>query len=458
MSRRIFGTDGVRGRANSDPMTAEVALALAMAAGRFFRRGDHHPLAVIGKDTRLSGYLLEPALTAGFVAMGMDVILLGPIPTPAVSMLTRSLRADLGVVISASHNPFEDNGVKMFGPDGCKLSEENEAEIEAMINAGVKEYRAVPKNIGRARRLDDAQGRYIEYVKNTFPRGLRLDGLKIVVDCAHGAAYKVAPRVFWELGADVKAIGDKPDGVNINLDHGAEAPAALARAVREYGADIGVALDGDGDRVTLCDETGKIINGDQIIARLATDFRQSGILRGDGVVATVMSNLGLERFLGESGLSLIRTRVGDRYVAERMRSGGYNLGGEQSGHIVFADFTPTGDGLVAALQILSTLMRSDKSPARYVVCLSLYPRCCVTLLMRVPRLCNRPKLSGRLMGLKNAYPSAGVWWSGHRGPSRLSGLWLNAMMRFCLAILLRRCVRLWKMRLWRPADFRLTLM
>ncbi len=360
MARQLFGTDGVRGRANSEPMTAETILKLAMAAGHFFRRQDHHPLVVIGKDTRLSGYLLETSLTAGFVAMGMDVVLLGPIPTPAVSVLTRRLGADLGVVISASHNPYEDNGIKMFGPDGYKLSDHIEHELENLMTSGVERHRVPPEEIGQARRLDDAQERYVAYVKKTAPKGLHFKDLKIVVDCAHGAAYKVAPSLFGELGADVVAIGNQPDGKNINRHCGAAATDALVDAVAEHRADIGIALDGDADRVILCDESGRLVDGDQIIARLASDFQQSGRLRGQGVVTTVMSNLGLERFLGGRGLSLIRTQVGDRYVSERMRSGGYNLGGEQSGHIVFSDCTPTGDGLVAALQVLSAIIRLDQ--------------------------------------------------------------------------------------------------
>ncbi len=367
----LFGTDGIRGRANSDPMTAETVLKLAMSAGYFFRRSDHHPLAVIGKDTRLSGYLLESSLTAGFVAMGMDVVLLGPIPTPAVSVLTRSLGADLGVVISASHNPYEDNGIKIFDPHGYKLSDQIEAELESLMAGGVERYRVPPEEIGQVRRLDDAQERYIDYVKKTSPRGLCFKDLKIVVDCAHGAAYKVAPSILCELGADVVVIGNAPDGKNINRQCGAASTDALVAAVAENRADIGIALDGDADRVILCDENGQLVDGDQIIARLARDFQQSGRLRGRGVVTTVMSNLGLERFLDGHELSMIRTQVGDRYVSECMRSGGYNLGGEQSGHIVFSDCSPTGDGLVAALQVLSAIIRLDKSASE--VCLLFEP-------------------------------------------------------------------------------------
>ena len=374
MTRQLFGTDGVRGRANCEPMTAETILKLAMAAGHFFRRRDHHPLVVIGKDTRLSGYLLEPSLTAGFVAMGMDVVLLGPIPTPAVSVLTRSLGADLGVVISASHNPYEDNGIKMFDSDGYKLSDQVEHELEHLMAHGVESHRVSPQEIGRARRLDDAQERYVTYVTKTAPKGLCFKDLKIVVDCAHGAAYKVAPSIFYELGADVVAIGNAPDGKNINQQCGAAATDTLVEAVAEHRADIGIALDGDADRVILCDESGCLVDGDQIIARLASDFQQSGSLRGQGVVATVMSNLGLERFLDGRGLSLIRTQVGDRYVSECMRSGGYNLGGEQSGHIVFSDCVPTGDGLVAALQVLSAIIRLDKPASEVCTLFEPFPQ------------------------------------------------------------------------------------
>lgn len=361
MTRKLFGTDGIRGTANSHPMTPEVALRVAMAAGRqFIGTGGHRPLTVIGKDTRLSGYMLEPALTAGFVSIGMDVVLVGPMPTPAVAMLTRSFRADLGVVISASHNPFEDNGIKLFGPDGFKLSDEVEAEIEARMSNGLDAYLAGPAELGRARRLEDAGGRYIEFVKSSFPRGNRLDGLKIVVDCANGAAYRVAPRVLFELGAEVIPIAVEPNGFNINAKCGAVAPQAMCEAVVAHGADLGIALDGDADRVMIADETGRLIDGDQIMALVAAFWHRSGLLKGSGVVATVMSNLGLERYLGGLGLSLVRTAVGDRYVVEKMRADGYNLGGEQSGHIVFSDYATTGDGLIAALQVLAVLVGAQR--------------------------------------------------------------------------------------------------
>jgi phosphoglucosamine mutase len=355
MTRKMFGTDGVRGLANKEPITPQTVLRLAMAVGQRFRRGDHRHLVVIGKDTRLSGYMLEPALTAGFVSMGMDVVLVGPLPTPAVAVLTRSLRADLGVVISASHNPYFDNGIKLFGPDGYKLSDEEETAIENLMGSPELDP-AEPGDLGRARRLDDAQGRYIEYVKQTFPRGLRLDGMRIVVDCANGAAYKVAPTVLWELGADVVSIGVDPDGTNINRNCGATAPETLSERVVATGADLGIALDGDADRVIVCDEHGTIVDGDQLMALIAGEWRSADRLHGGGVVATVMSNLGFERHLGGMGLDLVRTAVGDRYVVEKMRAGNYNLGGEQSGHIIMSDYGTTGDGLIAALQVLAALV------------------------------------------------------------------------------------------------------
>jgi len=360
MTRTLFGTDGVRGTANTEPMTAETALRLGMAAGSHFTRGDHRHTVVIGKDTRLSGYLLEPALTAGFVSVGMDVVLVGPLPTPAVAMLTRSLRADLGVMISASHNPYQDNGIKLFGPDGYKLSDETERAIETRMANGIASYRVAPDRLGRARRLEDASGRYIEYVKSTFPRGLRLDGLKIVVDCANGAGYKVAPRVLWELGAEVVPMAVTPDGFNINKECGSLHTDALGEQVVTHGADLGIALDGDADRLVLCDETGRQIDGDQVMALIGDLWHRSGQLRGGGVVATVMSNLGLERFLAGRGITLVRTQVGDRYVLERMLADGYNVGGEQSGHMILSDHSTTGDGLVAALQVLAALIQSGK--------------------------------------------------------------------------------------------------
>ncbi len=359
-NRRLFGTDGIRGTANTAPMTPEMALKLGQAAGLMFTRGSHRHRVIIGKDTRLSGYMLEPALTAGFCSAGMNVTLAGPLPTPAIAMLTRSLRLDLGVVISASHNPFEDNGIKLFGPDGAKLSDEAEAEIEALMGQDLSGRLAGPEHLGRASRLVDAAGRYIEAAKFSLPRGLRLDGLRIVLDCAHGAAYKVAPAALFELGAEVIALGVSPDGFNINRESGSTAPRQLCEAVLEHGADIGIALDGDADRVILADERGEIIDGDQILGLIARDMAEAGTLRGGSIVATVMSNLGLERFLARLGIDLIRTKVGDRYVAEVMREKGINLGGEQSGHVILSDFATTGDGLVAALQVLSVLVRSGK--------------------------------------------------------------------------------------------------
>jgi phosphoglucosamine mutase len=358
--RRLFGTDGIRGTANTAPMTAEIALKLGQAAGLLFTRGDHRHRVIIGKDTRLSGYMLEPALTAGFIGAGMNVTLAGPLPTPAIAMLTRSLRLDLGVVISASHNPFEDNGIKLFGPDGAKLSDETELEIEALMESDLSGRLAAPDRLGRASRLVDAPGRYIEAAKFSLPRGLRLDGLRIVLDCANGAAYKVAPAALYELGATVIPLGVEPDGFNINREVGSTAPKHLCEAVIEHHADIGIALDGDADRVILADECGEIVDGDQILGLIAHDMLQSGRLVGGGIVATVMSNLGLERYLSGLGLLLTRTQVGDRYVAEVMRATGCNLGGEQSGHVILSDFATTGDGLIAALQVLAVLVRSGR--------------------------------------------------------------------------------------------------
>ena len=360
MTRKYFGTDGIRGRANSHPMTAEIALKLGMAAALQFRRGDHRHTVVIGKDTRLSGYMIEPALTAGFIAMGMDVVLLGPLPTPAVAMLTRSLRADLGVMISASHNPFADNGIKLFGPDGYKLSDDVEHQIEAKMDRDLHDELEPAEKLGRARRLEDAGGRYIEYAKQTFPKGLRLDGLKVAIDCANGAAYKVAPQVLWELGAEIVPIGVSPDGKNINKGCGSTSLDVLCETTVVAGAHIGLALDGDADRLIVCDEHGQVIDGDQIMALIARDWHQAGRLAGSSVVATVMSNLGLERFLADQGVDLVRTAVGDRYVVEAMRADKFNLGGEQSGHLVFRDYATTGDGLIAALQVLAVLVRSDE--------------------------------------------------------------------------------------------------
>ncbi len=362
MTRKLFGTDGIRGLANKFPMNSEIALKVGMAAGRVFTTGDHTHRVVIGKDTRLSGYMIESALVSGFTSVGMDVFQFGPLPTPAVAMLTRSLRADLGVMISASHNQYHDNGIKLFGPDGQKLSDEREREIEALMENGLEEGLAEPAKIGRARRIEDAQARYIEFVKRTFPKHLRLEGLRIVVDCAHGAAYRVAPAVLWELGADVFAIGVEPNGININQEVGSTAPAAMIEKVKETRADFGIALDGDADRVVMCDEKGFVIDGDQILALIARSWARSGELTGGGVVGTVMSNIGLERYLAGQNLKLVRSLVGDRYVIEKMREGGFNVGGEQSGHIIFSDFITTGDGLIAALQVLAVLAE-ERRPA-----------------------------------------------------------------------------------------------
>ncbi|NBR31334.1 MAG: phosphoglucosamine mutase [Sphingomonadaceae bacterium] len=358
MSRKYFGTDGIRGRTNASAMTAEMAMKVGMAAGAHFVRGDHRHRVVIGKDTRLSGYMLENALVAGFTSVGMDVVQVGPMPTPAVAMLTRSMRADLGVMISASHNPYEDNGIKLFGPDGYKLSDADELSIEALIDS--LPNLAQPNRIGRARRVEDARGRYIHFAKACFPEDLRLDGLKIVIDCAHGAAYNVAPAALWELGANIIPLGVTPDGTNINAACGSTAPQVLQETVVASGADIGIALDGDADRLIVVDEQGRIVDGDQIMALIGASWAQRGALKGGGVVATVMSNLGLERFLQGQGLTLERTKVGDRYVLERMRQGGFNVGGEQSGHMILSDYGTTGDGLVAALQLLAELVRQDR--------------------------------------------------------------------------------------------------
>jgi len=357
MIRKYFGTDGIRGTVNDEKMTAEVALRLGMAAGHLFRNGNHRHRVVIGKDTRLSGYMIEPALVAGFTSMGMDVFLFGPIPTPAVSFLTRSLRADLGVMISASHNHFEDNGIKLFGPDGFKLSDQLESDIEALMSPSSGLSLAAPAALGRAKRIDDSQARYIEFAKRTFPRDLTLDGVKIVLDCANGASYRVAPTALWELGAEVIAIGVEPDGFNINKECGSTSTAQIRARVIKEGADIGIALDGDADRVIIIDEKGQEVDGDQIMGLIALDWLAHDRLRQPGIVTTVMSNLGLERCLNEVGLAMIRANVGDRYVVEQMRAGNYNLGGEQSGHIVLSDFSSTGDGLIAALQVLAVMKR-----------------------------------------------------------------------------------------------------
>lgn len=359
MSRKYFGTDGIRGRTNQSPMTAEMAMKVGMAAGKHFLRGDHRHRVVIGKDTRLSGYMVENALVAGFTSVGMDVVQFGPIPTPAVAMLAHSMRADLGVMISASHNPYFDNGIKLFGPDGYKLSDDDEMKIEALLHEDIA--LAASKDIGRARRVEDARGRYIHAVKSSFPGNLRLDGLRIVIDCANGAAYQVAPSALWELGAEVIAIGVTPNGTNINDGCGSTAPLLLQETVVSAGADIGIALDGDADRLIVVDEKGMIVDGDQIMALIAANWAREGRLTGGGLVTTVMSNLGLERFLGHHGIGLERTKVGDRYVLERMREGGYNVGGEQSGHMILTDYATTGDGTIAALQVLAALVRAGKS-------------------------------------------------------------------------------------------------
>ncbi len=362
MSRKFFGTDGIRGRANRHPMTSEVALKVGMAAGKIFQNGNHahRHRVVIGKDTRLSGYMLEAALMSGFTSVGMDVFLLGPMPTPAVAMLTRSLRADLGVMISASHNRYDDNGIKLFDSHGYKLSDEMEVQIETLIGSDSAGMLTEPHNIGRATRVESAQERYIEFAKRTLPRDLRLDGLRIVIDCANGAGYKVAPEALWELGAEVVKIGIEPDGSNINESCGSTSPESLIEKVLEVRADIGIALDGDADRVVIVDETGHIVDGDQLMAVIAESWQRQEKLTAGGIVATVMSNLGLERYLEGQGLSLVRTPVGDRYVVEHMRKHGFNVGGEQSGHIVLSDFITTGDGLVSALQILAVVVAENK--------------------------------------------------------------------------------------------------
>lgn len=383
MTRRYFGTDGIRGQSNVFPMTPDLAMKVGIAVGTIFRRGHHRHRVVIGKDTRLSGYMLENALVAGFTAAGLDVFLLGPIPTPAVAMLTRSLRADIGVMISASHNPFADNGIKLFGPDGYKLSDEIERQIEELLDQEAPLPLAKADEIGRAKRVDGDIYRYIEFVKRTLPRDVTLNGLRIAIDCANGAAYKVAPTALWELGAEVITIGNEPNGTNINLECGSTHPAALQKKVHEVRADIGIALDGDADRVIIVDETGTVIDGDQLMAVIGESWANDQTLRGGGIVATVMSNLGLERFLGDKGLTLARTKVGDRYVVEHMRQNDFNVGGEQSGHIVLSDFGTTGDGLVAALQILAAVKRTGKTVSQ--ICHRFEP---------VPQLLRNVRISG----------------------------------------------------------------
>jgi phosphoglucosamine mutase len=360
MARRYFGTDGIRGHSNVFPMTPDLAMRVGIAVGTIFRNGSHRHRVVIGKDTRLSGYMIENALTSGLLASGMDVFLFGPVPTPAVSMLTRSMRADLGIMISASHNPYADNGIKIFGPDGFKLSDEQELEIEAMLDDPSLMTLAAPDTIGRAKRIEDAQARYIEFAKRTYPKDMTLDGLRVVIDTANGAAYKVAPTALWELGAEVVQIGNEPNGININDGCGSTHPEAMCDKVRELRADIGIALDGDADRVIIADDKGQVVDGDQLMALIATSWAKRGELRGGGLVSTIMSNLGLERYLAEQKLTLARTKVGDRYVVEHMRAHGHNVGGEQSGHIVLSDFSTTGDGLLAALQVLAEVKRQGR--------------------------------------------------------------------------------------------------
>lgn len=374
MTRKLFGTDGIRGTANRHPMTAEIAMKVGMAAGHYFVRGNHRHRVVIGKDTRLSGYMIEPALVAGFTSMGMDVLLVGPMPTPAVAMLTHSMRCDLGVMISASHNPFVDNGIKLFGPDGYKLPDAVELKLEKLIESDLSSKFVAPDKLGRAKRLEDASGRYVEFAKKTFPSDLRLDGLKIVVDCANGAAYKVAPEVLWELGADVVSVGVSPNGFNINKDCGSTSTATLSDQVITHGADIGIALDGDADRLIICDEHGQVIDGDQIMGLVTTHMYKRGLLKGGGLVATVMSNMGLEKYLESYGLTLERTQVGDRYVVERMRADNFNVGGEQSGHIVLGDYATTGDGLVAALQVLAVLVEQGNPTSEVCKLFDPYPQ------------------------------------------------------------------------------------
>jgi phosphoglucosamine mutase len=383
MTRRYFGTDGIRGQSNLFPMTPDLAMRVGIAAGTLFRRGGHRHRVVIGKDTRLSGYMLENALVAGFTAAGVDAFVLGPIPTPAVAMLTRSLRCDIGVMISASHNPYEDNGIKLFGPDGYKLSDAIESQIEELLDQEIGPQLASAEEIGRAKRVDGVQDRYIEFAKRTLPRDITLNGLRVAIDCANGAAYKVAPAVLWELGAEVVSLGVEPNGTNINLNCGSMHPEALVRKVHEVRADIGIALDGDADRVIIVDEKGNVVDGDQLMALIGETWAHDGTLRGKGIVATIMSNLGLERFMADHGMTLARTKVGDRYVVEHMREHDFNVGGEQSGHIVLSDFGTTGDGLVAALQVLTAVRRMNRTVSE--VCRRFEP---------VPQLLKNVRFSG----------------------------------------------------------------
>jgi phosphoglucosamine mutase len=383
MTRSYFGTDGVRGKAN-EKITPELALKIGQAAGLIFQKGEGRHRVVIGKDTRLSGYMIEYALVAGFTSVGMDPLLLGPMPTPAVAMLTRSMRADVGVMISASHNPYEDNGIKLFGPDGHKLSDDIEIEIEKLLDSDLSKKLATSHNLGRARRIDDVRARYIEFAKRTLPRNMSFDGLRVVLDCANGAAYRVAPEALWELGAEVIAIGVEPDGFNINREVGSTAPEALRAKVREMRADVGIALDGDADRVIMCDEHGRLIDGDQLMAVVAESWRDQGLLSKPGLVATIMSNLGFERHLTSLGLALERTAVGDRYVLERMRELGYNLGGEQSGHVILSDFSTTGDGLVTAMQVLAVVKKRGQRVSEVCHCFEPLPQ--VLKNVRAPRI------------------------------------------------------------------------
>lgn len=396
MRKRYFGTDGIRGLANGDLLTPELALKVGQAAGRHFLNGSHRHRVLIGKDTRLSGYMLEQALTAGFTSVGMDVVQVGPMPTPAVALLTREMRADLGVMISASHNLYQDNGIKLFGPDGFKLSDADEAAIEAAIDEAVP--LAPSAAIGRARRIDDARGRYIHAVKASFPEAARLDGLKIVLDCAHGAAWRVAPEALWELGADLTTIGAAPDGFNINADCGSTHPAGLATRVREAGADIGIALDGDADRLILVDERGEVIDGDQILALISRSALLSGRLKGGAVAATVMSNLGLEHFLEAQGVGLLRTPVGDRHVLAAMRAHGLNVGGEQSGHLILSDYSTTGDGLLAALQVLAVLVAQGRPASEVLRLFQPYPQLLENVRVSKDRLLDHPGVKAAIAG------------------------------------------------------------
>jgi len=394
--RKIFGTDGVRGLANAGAMTPDRILALGMAAGRYFRNGEHRHRVVIGKDTRLSGYMIEPALTAGFAASGMDVFLLGPLPTPAMAMLTRSLRADLGVMISASHNPYQDDGVKFFGPDGYKLSDDAEFEIERLMNDPACDGLAASADLGRVKRIDDAGARYIEFAKNAFPRGQSLEGLRVVIDCANGAGYKVAPTVLWELGAEVIKLGVEPNGFNINHDCGSTSTKAMQKAVVDYRADIGIALDGDADRVIISDEKGRIVDGDQILALIASHLKERGELSGGGVVSTVMANFGLEQYLKREGMTLERTKVGDRYVVEAMRTKNMNVGGEPSGHVILSNYSTTGDGLVTALQVLAVVAEKKRPVSE--VCMRFEP---------APQILKNVRISGGAP-LENAAVKAAI--------------------------------------------------